>query len=182
MAHDIPNTLFSAAEALFRRTGSGSGHNREHTKHKSLLESLMPSKVVRSFAVLYQLIIPTIIREDLTTFLHVLCRLLIRIKQDQHHHRAMEAHQEEPSFHQANQALPEIQATQTALAAWSQVAAAAHQLLLPKGHIIRVELRSGPHLCQKPEDLRMMMLSGTSSCSRLALKGENNELAEWARI
>lgn len=33
----------TAAEALFR-TGSGSGHNREHTKHKSLLESLMPSK------------------------------------------------------------------------------------------------------------------------------------------
>lgn len=181
MAHDIPNKLFSAAEALFRRTGSGSGHNREHTKHKSLLESLMPSKVVRSFAVLYQLIIPTIIREDLTTFLHVLCRLLIQIKQDQHHHRAMEAHQEEPSFHQANQA-PGIQATQTALAAWSQVAAAAHQLLLPKGHIIRVELRSGPHLYQKPEGLRMMMLSGTSSCSLLALTGENEELAGWARI
>nr|CAB3485125.1 unnamed protein product [Digitaria exilis] len=35
----------TAAEALFRRTGSGSGHNREHTKHKSLLESLIPSKV-----------------------------------------------------------------------------------------------------------------------------------------
>ncbi|ONM15949.1 Casein kinase 1-like protein 6 [Zea mays] len=35
----------TAAEALFRRTGSGSGHNREHTKHRSLLESLMPSKV-----------------------------------------------------------------------------------------------------------------------------------------
>lgn len=34
----------TAAEALFRRTGSGSGHNREHTKHRSLLESLMPSK------------------------------------------------------------------------------------------------------------------------------------------
>ncbi|XP_066343391.1 casein kinase 1-like isoform X1 [Miscanthus floridulus] len=35
----------TAAEALFRRTRSGSGHNREHTKHRSLLESLMPSKV-----------------------------------------------------------------------------------------------------------------------------------------
>nr|CAB3487636.1 unnamed protein product [Digitaria exilis] len=35
----------TAAQALFRRTGSGSGHNREHTKHKSLLESLIPSKV-----------------------------------------------------------------------------------------------------------------------------------------
>ncbi|CAO2042997.1 unnamed protein product [Urochloa humidicola] len=34
----------TAAEALFRRTGSSSGHNREHTKHRSLLESLMPSK------------------------------------------------------------------------------------------------------------------------------------------
>jgi len=38
----------TAAEALFRRTGSGSGHNREHTKHRSLLESLMPSKTVDS--------------------------------------------------------------------------------------------------------------------------------------
>ncbi|ONM15954.1 Casein kinase 1-like protein 6, partial [Zea mays] len=38
----------TAAEALFRRTGSGSGHNREHTKHRSLLESLMPSKAVDS--------------------------------------------------------------------------------------------------------------------------------------
>ncbi|PVH35587.1 hypothetical protein PAHAL_7G219200 [Panicum hallii] len=38
----------TAAEALFRRTGSGSGHNREHTKHRSLLESLIPSKAVDS--------------------------------------------------------------------------------------------------------------------------------------
>ncbi|XP_066343392.1 casein kinase 1-like isoform X2 [Miscanthus floridulus] len=38
----------TAAEALFRRTRSGSGHNREHTKHRSLLESLMPSKTVDS--------------------------------------------------------------------------------------------------------------------------------------
>ena len=52
LAHDNRDRLFSAAEALFRRTGSGSGHNREHTKHRSLLESLMPSKAVRSFAVL----------------------------------------------------------------------------------------------------------------------------------
>ena len=52
LARYNPDRLFSAAEALFRRTGSGSGHNREHTKHRSLLESLMPSKAVRSFAVL----------------------------------------------------------------------------------------------------------------------------------
>jgi casein kinase 1 epsilon len=48
LAHDIPDRLFSSAEALFRRTGSGSGHNREHTKHRSLLESLIPSKAVDS--------------------------------------------------------------------------------------------------------------------------------------
>ncbi|XP_062226160.1 casein kinase 1-like isoform X2 [Phragmites australis] len=34
----------TAVEALTRRTGSGSGHNGEHTKHRSLLDSLMPSK------------------------------------------------------------------------------------------------------------------------------------------
>ncbi|XP_020403500.1 putative casein kinase family protein isoform X1 [Zea mays] len=44
-AERTDRTAVSAAEALFRRTGSGSGHNREHTKHRSLLESLMPSKV-----------------------------------------------------------------------------------------------------------------------------------------
>ncbi|KAL6903499.1 hypothetical protein ACP4OV_004312 [Aristida adscensionis] len=34
----------TAVEAFTRRTGSGSGHNGEHTKHRSLLDSLMPSK------------------------------------------------------------------------------------------------------------------------------------------
>jgi len=51
----------------------------------------------------------------------------------------MEARQEELSFHQANQALLEIQVTQTAWVAWPRVAAAAHRL--PKGHILQVELR-----------------------------------------
>jgi hypothetical protein len=98
---------------------------------------------------------------------------LIQIEQGHHHHRATEAHQEEPSFHQANQALLEIQATQTARAA------AAHQLL-PKGRIIWVELRSGPRLYRRSEGLHMMTLSGTSSCSQLALTGENKELTKWA--
>uniref|UniRef100_A0A0A9DGE6 Uncharacterized protein n=1 Tax=Arundo donax TaxID=35708 RepID=A0A0A9DGE6_ARUDO len=34
----------TAVEALTRRTGSGSGHHGEHTKHRSLLDSLLPSK------------------------------------------------------------------------------------------------------------------------------------------
>ncbi|GJN27043.1 hypothetical protein PR202_gb15024 [Eleusine coracana subsp. coracana] len=34
----------TAVEGLARRTGSGAGHNGEHTKHRSLLDSLMPSK------------------------------------------------------------------------------------------------------------------------------------------
>ncbi|XP_062185051.1 casein kinase 1-like [Phragmites australis] len=34
----------TAVEALTRRTGSGTDHNGKHTKHRSLLDSLMPSK------------------------------------------------------------------------------------------------------------------------------------------
>jgi len=93
----------------------------------------------------------------------------------------MEAHQEEPFFHQANQALLEIQVTQTAWAAWSPVPAAAHQPL-PKGCTIWVELRSGPHLYRRSEGLHMMTLSGTLSCSQLALTGENKALMKWARF
>jgi len=106
---------------------------------------------------------------------------LIQIEQGRHHHRATEAHQEEPSFHQANQALLEIQVTQTAWAAWSRVPAVAHQLL-PKGRTIWVGLTSGPRLYRRSEGLHMMMLSGTLSCSQLALTGENKELTKWVRV
>lgn len=47
--HDVPERFSGPADAFARRTGSGSGHYGEHTKHRTLLDSLMSSKMVRTF-------------------------------------------------------------------------------------------------------------------------------------
>ncbi|CAD6250243.1 unnamed protein product [Miscanthus lutarioriparius] len=43
--HDVPERFTGPADAFARRTGSGSGHYGEHTKHRTLLDSLMASKM-----------------------------------------------------------------------------------------------------------------------------------------
>ena len=46
--HDVPERFTGPADAFARRTSSGSGHYGEHTKHRTLLDSLMASKMVRT--------------------------------------------------------------------------------------------------------------------------------------
>jgi len=43
--HDVAERFTGPADAFTRRTGSGSGHYGEHTKHRTLLDSLMASKM-----------------------------------------------------------------------------------------------------------------------------------------
>ncbi|AQK72737.1 Casein kinase 1 [Zea mays] len=42
---DVPHRFTGPADALAKRTGSGSGHYGEHTKHRTLLDSLMASNM-----------------------------------------------------------------------------------------------------------------------------------------
>jgi casein kinase 1 epsilon len=57
----------TTGEALARRTGSGSGRNGEPTKHRTLLDSLMSSKAVRSRCIILKLqSIPSVITKELT--------------------------------------------------------------------------------------------------------------------
>jgi len=45
---DVPDRFPGPVDAFGRRTGSGSGHYGEHTKHRSLLDTLLAPKTVRN--------------------------------------------------------------------------------------------------------------------------------------
>ncbi len=67
VVQDTPDRFSGAGEALARRTGSGSGRNGEPTKHRTLLDSLMSSKAVRSRCIILKLqSIPSVITKELT--------------------------------------------------------------------------------------------------------------------
>jgi hypothetical protein len=44
---DVPDRFSGSVETFARRTGSGSGHHGESTKHRTLLDSLLAPKMVR---------------------------------------------------------------------------------------------------------------------------------------
>lgn len=132
-----PDRFSGAGEALARRTGSGSGRNGEPTKHRTLLDSLMSSKAVRSRCIILKLqSIPSVITKSLLSC-NAFCRPLIQIKQGRHHCRGTGARQDGLLFRRANR-IVEIPVTPIAQAAYSQVAAAGHPL--PKGRFSRPEL------------------------------------------
>lgn len=103
VVQDTPDRFSGAGEALARRTGSGSGRNGEPTKHRTLLDSLMSSKAVRSRCIILKLqSIPSVITKSLLSC-NAFCRPLIQIKQGRHHCRGTGARQDGLLFRRANQ-------------------------------------------------------------------------------